>query len=258
MNPWQKILALLSLSIFVYLFFIYSIKTPNVLDQPAIQMPSINLEQPATIKSEFKPPILPLGNLKSAAQRAVDQKQNENLPVIRVADEKIILPSPTPKQQSLPKEDENLPIKKAEPTKRHVLAVAESSNEGAGYEKERLSEANSSWWNTKKGAGFPQWIIFDIGSEGMNAINFRNVNGCSTAPKDIVFYNSDSVDGPWNEIGKYSRPKSPGGVWWQAPVESHKKYLKAEFLNNQSSAGPPPSNKDWPTYTYIYEVTVEI
>ena len=134
----------------------------------------------------------------------------------------------------------------------HVKAVGESSNEGAGYEKEVVSQTNNKWWNTKKGEGFPQWITFDL--EGpIKAINFRNLDGCSTAPKDVVFYNSESQDGPWEEISRQSRPNRPGSAWWKAPLNSDKKFLKAEFLNNSNQT----SNKEWSSYTYLYEVTVD-
>ena len=232
MNPWQKILALLFLSIFVYLFFVYSIKTPTLLEP--IQLPNEINFQKSTLKSELKP-ILPQEQPEQQKQTVQPKEEEKNLP-----------------------QNDAFPLKtEAIPTTRHVLAVAESSNEGPGYEKERISEVNDSWWNTKKDAGFPQWIVFDIGKEEMKAINFRNKNGCATAPKDVVFYHSDSLDGPWIEIASHSRPKSPGGVWWQAPVQSNKKYVKAEFVNNQSSVGPAPANKQWATYTYLYEVTVE-
>eukprot|EP01091_Cochliopodium_minus_P016816 TRINITY_DN640_c0_g1_i1.p1 TRINITY_DN640_c0_g1~~TRINITY_DN640_c0_g1_i1.p1 ORF type:complete len:190 (+),score=44.62 TRINITY_DN640_c0_g1_i1:152-721(+) len=128
--------------------------------------------------------------------------------------------------------------------------LGESGHDG-DLIKENVKSDDDSYWCSEK-TGLPAWISFDLQStKNVGSINLRTLDGCNTAPKDIVFYSSEDGSS-WNQFKTLERPSKPGSAWWEAPLDVNTRYLKLEFKNNQNQTG----NKGWSLYTYLYEVTI--
>ena len=126
--------------------------------------------------------------------------------------------------------------------------VLDESSHEENFVKENVISNDNNEWKSKRGIGLPAWISFDLLVEAkIKSVMLRILDGCNTAPKDMVIYSSSVVNN-WKELAKVTRPKNVD--WFEASLNTTARFIKIEFLNNQNLT----ANKLWSTYTYVYEV----